>query len=69
MGKEITKSIEQEEWYKRDFYWKVLSKSNPGEYHIVSWSEGKGWRCDCIAYVMGKECRHIKIVKSKWEKK
>ena len=61
-----------EEFNKGDFFWKVPSKSNPGENHLVSWSENGGWRCDCIRFQMSpkpKSCRHIKIVKSKWEKK
>lgn len=42
---------------------RVPSQSEPGTYHYV-----RIWKnrieCDCVAYLMGHECRHIKLVKN-----
>lgn len=44
--------------------WKVKSKSNPGEYHLVEKLGNGSFRCDCIGYTTHhNSCRHIKIVK------
>jgi hypothetical protein len=48
--------------------WRIPSKSNPGEYHIVRLLIDGSFTCDCVAAQFRNECRHIKIVK-KWQKK
>jgi len=45
--------------------WKVRSKSNPNQYHIVGWDGKDYWECDCTAGSMGRDCRHKRIVKNK----
>ena len=47
--------------FEPDFTWKVPSKSEKGVCHNVSFSEMYGWKCDCIAGSMNRECRHKRI--------
>lgn len=53
------------------FQWKVPSKSKSGVSHLVTWSEDRGWRCDCKGFEFSaevpKSCNHIKIIKQKYE--
>ena len=42
-------------------YGYVPSKSESGVNHLVYKKNGK-WNCDCVAGLMQKECRHIKIM-------
>ena len=66
----ITQEIVRE-FNRGDFSWRVPSKSEPGKYHIVSFSEDGGWNCDCIAFEMSKKkpkiCKHIDLVKKNYE--
>ena len=58
-----------DEFYRGDFSWKVPSKSDPKGYHIVSWGQNVGWRCDCEGFFYSKHpqtCKHIKIIKLKY---
>lgn len=55
---------------KPDFEWEVPSKSEPGTFHKVSFSERDGWSCDCIAFGMSKKpksCKHIKLLEKDME--
>ena len=49
--------------------WKIPSKSEPREYHIVRMSKDGSFTCDCEAAQFKNECRHIKIAREKWQKK
>ncbi len=45
--------------------WKVKSKTNPNNFHIVGWNGRDYWTCNCIAGAFGRDCRHKRIVKNK----
>lgn len=55
------------------FRWKVRSKSNPNKTHLVSWSEDRGWFCDCKGFEFSMEvpriCNHIKVIQQNYGNK
>ena len=55
-----------QELTKPDFEWEVPSKSEKGTFHKVSFSEIQGWECDCYRWKYNRECRHIRIIKNKF---
>jgi len=45
--------------------WRVASKSEKGEYHIVSLLDDRSYTCTCIAGLMNRVCRHKRLVAKK----
>ena len=58
------------EFHEPVFKWKVPSKSNPKEHHIVEWHDKEGYFCDCTAFQFSKKpkkCKHIDAIILKYK--
>jgi len=49
--------------------YKIPSKSQPGTFHIVKHYQNGEWNCDCIAFFMGVQCKHILEAQQIWKNK
>jgi predicted enzyme related to lactoylglutathione lyase len=58
------------DFYKPVFSWKVRSKTDLKKYYTVSWNNNIGFVCDCDSFRFGKnaDCKHIRLIKKKYER-